>query len=388
MHASRLRQFIQYLLKAETRLALQNKLNLYVAAMANLVAQPQDPAHQTAVADTLNAAHAAFTEFEGGITPAQLAALSEIGASQYFSTSIISNIKSMMASNPLTPTVVQQSVNELVTQRGTYIESLKSASTSLGALKVPYDELATDTAEIGFLIPRDLFNNRLDLLVKELRDIELIIRQFSEVVIGRVEEIHVRQISTSNPLFFFEFNPVTIAAIGASITWMLNTWKQALDIKKKYNELKALGIDDDILVQIEDNVKKKVEQSIQERAAELIAKYDGKDPGRKSELENGLKWAMQALMARVERGLIVEIHYLPPPKPKQEGITPETQAAYDAQAEKYEHLSLIAKDLEFPAIEGEPILKIPPAKNVDGSSPVAKSNEPKTEPRTEPKKKQ
>jgi hypothetical protein len=372
MNASRLQQFIKFLLTAEQRLGLQQKLSEFSTALTNLVAQPQAPAHQTAVANSINTLEESFRDFENALTPAQHSVLNEIGATAYFSASVVTTIRNSMAQNPLTPTVVQQSVNKIISQRVAYIEALKSAESSLTTLGVSSDDLAAGEAEIGFLIPRELFSNRLDLLVKELRDVELIIRQFSEVVVGSVEEVSVKQISTSNPIFFFGLDPTTVAAIAASITWMLNTWKQALEIKKKYNDLKELGLDEDVLGKIEANVKKKVEQSIKERAGELIREYRG-DGGRKSELETGLKWAMQALMARVERGLIIEVRSLPPPKPP----VGTTQADADIQSKRFDELSQIAKALEFPAIEGEPILQIPPQKNVDGTA----------EPKAEAKKK-
>lgn len=373
MNSSRLRFFVQFLLKEEERLALQNKLNEFHTALQNLVNAPQDPNHQTQVAQSLTNIDAAFSKLVGSLTPAQLSAIGELGATNFFSKTLVSQIRALMAENPMTPTVARDGVAALIRARESYITSLKSTDASLKSLGVKIDEITADNAEIGFLLPRDLFSNRLDLLVKELRDIELIIRQFSEVVIGSVEEITVRQISTSDPIFFFGISPYTIGAIGASITWMLTTWKQALEIKKKYLELKQLGIDDDILGKIESTVKKKVDQSIKERSAELIKEYNG-DGGRKSELEAGLKWAMQALMARVERGMMVEVRFLPPPKPKEGSLPPEQEAEYQSKAAQFEQLAIIAKDLEFPAIAGDPILQIPSPKNVDGTPSDGKTD--------------
>ena len=377
MNSSRLYFFVLFLLREEKRLTLQAKLDEFFNALQNLVGAPQDSNHQVSVANTLKALDTAFTTFESALTPAQTTALQELGAYEFFSTSLVGKVRALLSENPMTPTVARDGVDKLRNARAAYIQALQTTDSSMKYLKVRPDDLKPDSAEIGFLLPRALFSNRLDLLVKELRDIELIIRQFSEVVTGSVEEITVRQISTSDPMFFFGISAATISAIGASITWMLNTWKQALEIKKKYNELKDLGLDDDVLGKIEGNVKKKVDDSIRERAAELIKEYRVTDAGRKSELENGLKWAMQALMARVERGMIVEVRFLPPPKPKDEGATPEQQAEYQAKASQFAELGKIAKDLEFPAIEGEPILQIPPHKSIDGAPSEAKAENPK-----------
>ena len=367
MNSSRLYHFVLFLLREEERLALQTKLSEFQSSLDALVSAPQDPNHQTQVSNGLAALQAAFSTMETALTPAQVAAIEEIGGRDYFGLGLVRKIRALMSENPMTPTVARDGVAKLSAAREVYINALKSTHTSLKSLGVRPDDLQPDTAEIGFLLPRSLFSNRLDLLVKELRDIELIIRQFSEVVTGGIEEITVRQISTSDPIFFFGINPLTIGAIGASITWMLNTWQQALEIKKKYNELKDLGMDEDILGRIEGTLKKKVEDSIKERAAELV-KQCRSDDGRKRELEAGLKWAMQALMARVERGMVVEVRFLPPPKPKEGTVTEEQQADSEARSNQFEELKKIAKELEFPAIEGEPILQIPPPKNVDGSS--------------------
>jgi hypothetical protein len=89
-----------------------------------------------------------------------------------------------------------------------------------------------------------------------------IIRAFSEAATGSVEPIEVRQISTSDPLFFFGMAPKTIAMIGAAVTWALSTWKQAEEIRNIRAETEKIPAfkDDPIEKLFAYKIKQQVEQ--------------------------------------------------------------------------------------------------------------------------------
>ena len=94
--------------------------------------------------------------------------------------------------------------------------------------------------EIGITIPRKLFDNNLDGLIAELKEIRFILRAFSEVSTGSVEPVILRQISTTDPLFFLGMPAETIAAVGAAVTWVLSTWRQIEEIRNVRAETQNL----------------------------------------------------------------------------------------------------------------------------------------------------
>ena len=72
-------------------------------------------------------------------------------------------------------------------------------------------------AEIGFRLPRQLFEDNLDGLIGELPEIRFIVRAFSEASTGSAEPIIVKQIPTTEPIFFFGMSVSTVVAVGKAV---------------------------------------------------------------------------------------------------------------------------------------------------------------------------
>lgn len=246
-------------------------------------------------------------------------------------------------------------LTEFMTQRQSYIEQITQLGGNLDKVGVLPISLQPGDAEIGFLLPRTLFNNRLDTLIKELRDVNRIIRAFSEATLGSVEEVEVRDISTSDPLFFFHIQPETIVAIGAAVTWALNTWKQVEEIRRVRAETRKTEVltEKEATDVFDKKINEKIEAAIEAKVSEL-SKDDGK-PGRAKEQQTDLKWALESLLAHVERGMIIELRYVAPPPKSPDDLEPTSTAKHDA----FESLKNIAPQLAFPKMEGPPILKLP-----------------------------
>jgi hypothetical protein len=194
----------------------------------------------------------------------------------------------------------------------------------------------------------------LDPLIKELRDIHRIIRAFSEATLGKVEEVEVREISTSDPFFFFHIDPMTIAALGAAVTWALNTWKQVEEIRRVRAETRRT----DVLTEKEASdvfdrkITERIAAAIDTKVNELV-QDDGK-PGRPKEQRSDLSWALESILAHVERGMMVEVKFVPPPAKTQENGAPVAEASAT-----FDKLQAFAPQLVFPKIEGPPVLKLP-----------------------------
>jgi len=259
--------------------------------------------------------------------------------------------------------VTLKRVGAFLKQRAAYLQQVTQLRDSLKAIGIEASTLKTGDAEIGFLLPRSLFNNHLDELIKELRDIHRIIRAFSEATVGGVEEVEVRQISTSDPLFFFHLSVATIAAIGAAVTWALNTWKQVEEIRKVRADIQKTEVltEKEASEIFDKKITEKIGAAIEAKVNEL-AKDDGK-PGRVKEQRADLAWALESIMAHVERGMIVEIRFLPPIPATADSTSTEESAPSNPD---FAMLQQIVPQLVFPKMEGNPILKIPaPPRAVD-----------------------
>src|SRR5205823_5912829 len=89
--------------------------------------------------------------------------------------------------------------------------------------------------------------------------------------------------------------------------------------------------------------------------------------GRQHELRTGLEWALDSILTRVERGMTVEIRFLPPPEAAA-GATGEAGEAGDATGRAFETLKEIAPQLTFPPPEPVPIRPLPPPPRASSGS--------------------
>ena len=226
----------------------------------------------------------------------------------------------------------------------------------MNAIGLTESSICPGAAEVGFLIPRDFFKNQLDLLVKELGAINHIIRIFSEVVSeGRAEQVEVRQISTTDPQFFFGLSPVTIAAIGFAAKWAVGLWGEVEQIRKVRAETQQLKIhtEKELQALFDDKINEKFTAAIKSQVLRLLGPEE-QQAGRRTELRSLLTWALESLIARVERGIQIEIRSVAPVASAEGQPDPKVK-------ETFEQLDEVKKELAYREMEGQPVLKLPPS---------------------------
>jgi len=355
MDASRLLEISHMLLQVERAKKIQTNLNKVKSSLDNLIQRPTQPEAQTAFSSTLDGLRSLLNTVRDEFEPAQTTLLHQIGAADYFLGNFADNISDWVSKNTATPAVAQEQLTTKINEREAYLNNIKQLEGNLLGVGVKINNLEPGQAEIGFLLPRELFDNNLENLIRELNVVKMVIRAFSEAATGTVQQIEVRQISTSDPLFFFGLDLKTIVMIGAAVTWALSTWKGVEEIRniraqtEKIERLKGTQIEN----VFEETIKKEIENAIDSKTDEII-KAVGSQGGRENEQERHLNWALRSILTRVERGMIVEIRVLPPPKQhiKDDDGSQTSSLIYD-------ELATITNELVFPKIEGSPILELP-----------------------------
>jgi hypothetical protein len=164
--------------------------------------------------------------------------------------------------------------------------------------------------------------------------------------------VEVHQISSSDPTFVFGLNPATIATIGVTVSWLLAKWKDIEEIRKVRAETKKLGIES-ALKSFDDRIDAVIKEGIEKRTTELISNFTG-DAGRKNELENHLIWAMRSLLARIERGMTIEIRVTP--------NEPDSVSSVSMGMDvSLQNIDRISRTLRFQPPPENPVLELPPA---------------------------
>ncbi len=158
----------------------------------------------------------------------------------------------------------------------------------------------------------------------------------------------------------FHHQLCTTRVLDPASTWALATWKTLLEIRALHDQAKATNMPQSIL----DGIKTQIDETVQRRIEEHVAQVAPAtvDEGRQHELNNQLRWTLRQILAKIERGMTVEIRFLPPAV---NSDTPDDDEAHAAQTASFDELHEIAKALEFPALQGEPLLALeaPPAES-------------------------
>jgi hypothetical protein len=350
MNASRLREIVDLLLKWEAKCAVQTRLKELNQHLESLASSPQDTNLQTKYAEAFTKLQSAVQQLAASLTPTEIRELAEIGGTPYFSYQLVERIGQWIADNPISPTVAQKNVAKLVLEREQFLESLRQLTESLKKLSIEPPAAVAGTAEIGFMLPRSLFQNELGPLIKELGVINRILRAFSEATTGSVPPITVKDISTSDPLFFFGLDPVTIATLGGVVAWALSQWKKVEEIRKLRSETQKnkIFVEDEIKNFFDAKIDKTIKQAVSEKVEALVSQLG--DSKRVNEQRTDIQWALESMLARIERGMTVEIRMLPPP-----------QADDPIQTKAFEDIKEAVPQLVFPAAENIPVLQLPPS---------------------------
>lgn len=348
MNVELLNSFLAKLRKLEQSFELQKKLNAVKSALNAITNAPHDVTQQAALAASLDSLEDGFALLNDNLSPREVERLDEIHATEFFTIDLTENIRRQIAGNTMSPAVVRDIVNKLIGKRQKYISAIDAIAINFVEFGIDEIELEANEAEIGFQIPRDIFKNNLDGFIKELGMLRYIINTFSEAVTGEAQEIELTQLSTSDPLIFLGIDPNIIYSIGGAVTWVTGQWLVVEKIRNLRAQTAELGGMEKIEKEFETTIEETIKKAIDEKVKEFEG--DKKNP----ELETRLRFALHAILERVERGMTVEIRMLPPPEPDDED---EGDGQVDEDS-PLSNLYDLRKTLVFPEPSKDPILKI------------------------------
>jgi hypothetical protein len=352
MNAARLRELADLLIAVESQFNAQSILQQLLNDLNQITSNPGQPQFQTQFAQNLGRFRTTWKQMVEAFSPAQAKLLNEIGARPYFLDDIPTEIEEAAKDNNITPAVIRDKVQNIISAREQYLTVIRDLRDRLKAIGIEAYQLEPGSAEIGLLLPRDLFHNELSGLVKELHTLNRIIRAFSEIAVGKAESVEIRQISTSDPVFFLGLDPATIGLLGAAVTWAIATWRSVEEIRKLRAETRKVKsfTSEEVEEIFDKKIEKEIAIAVDQKVKELIPSADG--AGRQHEQRIDMKWALESILGRVERGMTVEIRFLAPPAPREGEV--DKMATFSTLRE-------VTPQLVFPAADPIPVLKLPPS---------------------------
>jgi hypothetical protein len=355
MNCERLYEIAEQLLVVESKYDIQSSLQQLLNDMQQLASNPNQPQFQTQYASRFQEFQAAWKRMESSFDPQKQTLLREIGAAPFFLDDVPGEIDLTARENPHTPTVTQQKIQSILTARENYLADIREIRDRLKKVGIQPYKLEPNSAEIGLLIPRGLFHSMFDELIKELGTINRIIRTFSEVATGSGEPVEVHQISTSDPIFFLGLSAETASLMGHALTWAIATWASVEGIRKLRSETQKNKsfTEAEIKTFFESKVESTIEAAIEQKVIDMLGPPK-KEAGRSKEQRTDLAWALESILTRVERGMTMELRFLPPAQEE------NAESTAVPEPKVFQELREIVPQLSFSASDPSPILQLPP----------------------------
>jgi len=357
LNTDKLRELVERILEVEAKADTQTRLNQLASALANLAGTPQNAEYQTQMATSLKQFASSMGKFQASFSPRDYERVLEL-SDEAFSPTMVEEITATISANAMSPTVANTFVQNLHVKRNEVFTRLRDLQTTLEYFHFGYVEPEPGEAELGFQIPRELFHNDLPGFIKELRDLELIIKFFSEAELGQYEPAQVGSISTTDPLVFLAMAEPVAKAIALAVSWAVATWLGVEQIRKLRAETaKVKSFSEEEVENIFGaKIKQEIKAAVDSKVAEILA--NSKAPkARQPEMGSHLTKALEALLAKIERGMTIELRIGPAPA--------EDDTADDAEDEAASRQELldIQASLVFPKPSDNPVLAIPELKD-------------------------
>jgi hypothetical protein len=343
MTAQKLLGVLKLIEACESKFGLQRNLDAINGALGNLASSPAQPQIQSTLATALAAFSAGCDNLRTSLSPSEAAAIGEIGGAEFFDPAMAEKVATSVEKNAMTPTVARDFVQDFVTRRSAFLATVRGAVQSLEKLGVKESALKAGSADVVFLIPRDIFQNDLGAFSKELNFIGRLIRDLNEAQTGQVQPVELEQLSSSVPTVTLLANAGVLTLMGTVVNKFLDAWEKIERIRKIRAELSEMGMKRATYDELTEQITTTISEVVEDSTELAITKYQG-TPERKNELANAIRQDTQRLFGQIERGLTVEFHAEP-----KAGASGEDQKAL-------EEIATIAKQLKFPAVAKEPLL--------------------------------
>ncbi len=338
-----------------------NLLNSLITSLQNQVNQPQQPNFQKEVSEHLITIKTTLTDSPSDtFSPAWRKVLEELQFDDYLGTYLLTKINNVFTRNEITPSVALDELSEIFARLSEIDQSLKKILEGFSTLDIGEDELQPGECEVGVLIPRDAFNNNIEDLSKELKEINFIFGTFEEIATGKRGGLKLRDLSSSDPSFFFDVLPKVAAFTAVAVERLIASYKQILEIRKLKMELQKQKVPTESLKGIEDPANTVLEKGIKKLMPELTGEFGvTEDRGRKNELKSALKISLNKLANRIDKGFNIEVRAAPHKEAEEENS--------EDSKEDIKNISLVlekAEVLRFIKTSGDPILSLPEANGI------------------------
>lgn len=325
-------------------------LKALVDSLQKQVSQPQAPEFQQQVSKQFTTLNTSLKDApSNNFSPAWRQVLEELGLNDLLGDNLLKRVQKIFESNTITPSVALEELRQLNEQLVARKAALGQVIAAFKQLEIGAEELEPGQCEVGILIPRSAINDKLNEFANALKELNTEFGAFCELTIGSRPGFKIRSVSSSELSVFLQIAPIVMLVITIAVERIVGIYKQILEIRKLHGEMKNQGVPSKALKDVLDYANKKMSEGIEKLVPELLDKYyQNKDAGRRNELATELRFSLNKIAKRIDKGYSVEVRAQSP-----------SEEDKSSEAEYIKVILAASKNLQFLRLEGEAILTLP-----------------------------
>jgi hypothetical protein len=355
MNAERLHVVALTLSKELTEKTVIGTLQNLVNSLQTIV-QSNNASTQQNLVSSREAFYVAVTNTASdSFTPAWRQILIEMGGEELFGKNLKQRVQQILADNQMTPGVAQQQLGEILTKLQAFKSALDQLVAAFSHFKIGSETLAPGEAEITLLIPREAVDDKLGEFTDELEEMGFILNTLSEVATGHKDDLKIRTVSSSKLMVFLAAAYPLARIVAKVIDFVVAQYKKILEIKKLHSEMERLGVPEDISEKTKAHANTRMGEEIEKFTVEIMEEYKSvpHPGGRQHELRNAVKFSLNMVANRIDRGFNIEVR-IEPPKAL------STKTGDDGEVQKaVQTIQAASVNMQYMKLEGPPILTLP-----------------------------
>lgn len=359
MNANRLNALLHLIQKDFQHTQLPQRITELSAALQAYIQSQNNNQRATQQQNLSNSLKVALEAAEkttlDDLSPAWREMIEEIGYSNSLGGAVVKRLNEAFKQSDITPQIVKEEVDLLNQELTNLGNAVTQITASFKLLSIGKEDLEHGSSELGFLIPRESIDYRLDAFAKECKEFDFIFGTFSEIVTGDRSHYKINTISSSDLSVFLDSLPAVSALVATAAERVVAFYKQILEVKKLRSEMLKQGITEEALSAIDESQNTKMAKEIENLTTQIIEKYkNNHEPGRVNELKNSLVMSLHKLANRIDRGMHIEVRIA------EIADNGEDDAEIDQDLENATNdIQRVTKSLQFIRPDGDPILSLP-----------------------------
>jgi hypothetical protein len=255
--------------------------------------------------------------------PSNLKIMQNIGASDYYGLTGFQKLEETLNKNAYN---VQKTVADLqffLQKRTEYINLIKTTSDSLKKLNIQPHFHDDNTFEVGLLMPKELTDNKIIKVTKELNHWDKVFKTLKELTTGSADDTEINFVNNGSLEFFIDNGPQIAACLAVIVERVIKLYKNIVEIRITKDKLKELGVSLGEQKAIEKQEKDILNKGIDTISTDIIKEFAIKqiDDGRVNELKIAMKGHITYIAKCIDNGMVIEIN---PPEISEPAESKET----------------------------------------------------------------